>query len=81
MLIFPLGANKYQHGQDEGRRGSKNVCFCPHSGYKTVHAGKGGQKWQNSVHVDVECPLGLHVKNNAEEFKLKMIVMEAGPAK
>ena len=26
-------------------------------GIKTVHAGGGGQKWQNSVHVVVECPL------------------------
>ena len=25
-------------------------------GIKTVHAG-GGKKWQNSVHVVVECPL------------------------
>ena len=49
--------------------------------YKNRPHREGGQKWQNSVHVDVECPLGLHVKNNAEEFKLKMIVMEAGPAK
>ena len=23
---------------------------------KTVHAGKGVKKWQNSVHVVVECP-------------------------
>ena len=38
-------------------RGSKNVRFCTHSGIKTVHAGKGGQKWQNSVHVVVESPL------------------------
>ena len=52
-----------------------------HAGYKNRPHREGGQKWQNSVHVDVECPLGLHVKNNAEEFKLKMIVMEAGPAK
>ena len=42
---------------------------------------RGVKKWQNSVHVVVECPLELHVKNNAEEFKLKMIAMEAGPAK
>ena len=55
--------------------------FVHAQGIKIVHTGRGGQKWQNSVHVDVECPLGLHVKNNAEEFKLKMIVMEAGPAK
>ena len=28
--------------------GTKNVCFC-HAG------GGGGKKWQNSVHVVVEC--------------------------
>ena len=26
-------------------------------GIKTVHAGGGVKKWQNSVHVVVECPL------------------------
>ena len=31
-------------------RGSKNVCFCPRSGYKI-------KIWQNSVHVVVEGPL------------------------
>ena len=40
-----------------GGRGSKNVCFCPRSGYKKCpRRGGGGQKWQNSVHVIVECP-------------------------
>ena len=34
-------------------RGSKNVCFCPRSGYKNCpRRGAGGvKKWQNSVHV------------------------------
>ena len=29
-------------------------------GIKTVHAGWGVKKWQNSVHVVVECPLNLY---------------------
>ena len=29
---------------------------------KTVHAGGGGKKWQNFVHVVVECPLKINVK-------------------
>ena len=63
-------------------RGPKKSLFVHAQGIKTVHVGGGGgQKWQNSVHVAVECPLGLHVQNNAKEFKLKMIAMEAGPAK
>ena len=37
-------------------KGSKNVCFCPHSGYKNCPRMGGGQ---NSVHVVVECPLGM----------------------
>ena len=33
--------------------------FVHAQGIKTVHAGGGGgvKKWQNSVHVVVECPL------------------------
>ena len=39
-------------------RGSKNVCFCQRSGCKNCpHRGWGVKKWQNSVHVVVECPL------------------------
>ena len=39
--------------------GSKNVSFCPHSGNKNYprRGGGGVKKWQNSVHVVVECPL------------------------
>ena len=36
---------------------SKNVCFCPCLGHKICPWRVGGQKWQNSVHVDVECTL------------------------
>ena len=42
-------------------RGSKNVCFCPCSGYKNCPRRGGGQKWQNFVHVVVECPLFKHI--------------------
>ena len=31
--------------------------FVHAQGIKTVHAGGGVKKWQNSVHVVVECPL------------------------
>ena len=31
--------------------------FVHAQGTKTVHAGGGVRKWQNSVHVVVECPL------------------------
>ena len=36
----------------------KMSVFVHAQGIKTVHAGEGGvKKWQNSVHVVVECPL------------------------
>ena len=54
--LLKLGAIQWLRGQDEGGKGSKNVCFCPRSGYKIVHAGGRVKKWQNSVHVVVECP-------------------------
>ena len=40
--------------------GVKKVCFCPCSGYKNCPR-RGGwvKKWQNSVHVVIECPLKL----------------------
>ena len=34
--------------------------FVHAQGIKTVHAGGGVKKWQNSVHVVVECPLTGH---------------------
>ena len=39
--------------------GQKMSVFVHAKGIKTVHAGRGGgvKKWQNSVHVVVECPL------------------------
>ena len=35
--------------------------FVHAQGIKTVHAGEGGQKWQNSVYVVVECSLARGV--------------------
>ena len=41
-----------------GGGGQKKFVFVHAQGIKTVHTwGGGGQKWQNSVHVVVECPL------------------------
>ena len=50
--------NKYVDKMREagGRRGQKNVCFCPRSGYKKCPR-RGVKQWQNSVHVVVECLL------------------------
>ena len=47
--------------------GVKKVCIYPRSEYqKTVHAGGGVKKWQNSVHVVVECPLSKSGKQSHE---------------
>ena len=41
-----------------GGGGQKMSIFVHAKGIKTVHlGGGGGKKWQNSVHVVVECPL------------------------
>ena len=40
-----------------GGGGQKMSVFVHAQGMKTVHAGGGVKKWQNSVHVVVECPL------------------------
>ena len=40
-----------------GGGGQKMSVFVHAQGIKTVHAGGGVKKWQNSVHVVVECPL------------------------
>ena len=41
-----------------GGGGQKMSVFVLAQGIKTVHAGGGGvKKWQNSVHIVVECPL------------------------
>ena len=36
--------------------------FVHAQGIKTVHAERGVKKWQNSVHVVVECPLSTFGK-------------------
>ena len=48
--------------------------FVHAQGIKTVHAGRGGgdvKKWQNSVHVVVECPLSQIVYNKVDFFCVK----------
>ena len=45
-----------------GGGGQKMSVFVHAQGIKTVHAG-GVKKWQNSVHVVVECPL-IQMSNN-----------------
>ena len=40
-----------------GGGGQKMSVFVHAQGIKTVRAGGGVKKWQNSVHVVVECPL------------------------
>ena len=42
---------------DEGGGAQKMSVFVHAQGIKTVHAGGGVKKWQNSVHVIVERPL------------------------
>ena len=43
-----------------GVGGQRMFVFVHSRGIKTDHSGEGeGQKWQNSVHVVVECPLTL----------------------
>jgi hypothetical protein len=37
--------------------GQKMSFFVHTQGIKTVHTGEGVKKWQNSVHIVVECPL------------------------
>ena len=44
--------------------------FVHAQGKKTVHAGGGGQKYQNSVHVVVECPLTSNsIKNQIKTYR------------
>ena len=43
--------------------GGQNMSVFVHAqGIKTVHAGEGVKKWQNSVHVVVQCPLSFIAK-------------------
>ena len=62
-----------------GRRGSKNAFFVYAQGIKTVHArgsGEGGvKKWQNSVHVVVECPLIVVSKIRGNLSRAEYLVM------
>ena len=44
MQRLGLGTIHYLRGQDEGGRGSKNIRFCPRSGYKNCPRLGGGQE-------------------------------------
>ena len=66
FLRIPLGGI-----QDEGGGGQNISIFVHTQGIKTVYAGGGGRKWQNSVHVVVVCPPRVRVKN-AKFFFLHM---------
>ena len=62
---------------------SKNVCFCPRSGYKNCPrrgGGAGVKKWQNSVHVVVECPQRV-IKNEKFHFRTPSTKSEIALAK
>ena len=40
--------------------------FVHAQGIKTIHAGRGGKKWQNSVYEVVKCPLMATFDKNGE---------------
>ena len=51
-----------------GGGGQKMSVFVHAQGIKTVYAGGGVKKWQNSVHLVVECPLVLIFESSYENF-------------
>ena len=55
----------------KGGGGQKMSVFVHAQCIKTVHAGGRGQKWQNSVHVIVECPFAV--------YNIKYISIGANP--
>ena len=58
VIEVMYGAIQQLRGQDEGGGGQKMSVFVHAQGIKTVRPGGGGvKKWQNSVHVVIECPL------------------------
>ena len=58
-MVKMLGKGPFNNYADKmrGGGGQKMSVFVHAQGIKTVHAGGGVKKWQNSVHVVVECPL------------------------
>ena len=61
-MILYLGVIQQLCGQDEGGGGQTMSVFVHAQGIKAVHTGgRGVKKWQNSVHVVVECPLIQHI--------------------
>ena len=77
-LSFLYGGIQTLRGQDEGGRGSKNVCFCPRSGYKDCpRRGGGGQKMAKFCprSIVVECPLTkIEEKNSWKRNCTKRII-------
>ena len=58
QMLGELGAFNNYVDKTRGEEVKKCLFFAHAQGIKTVHAGGGGvQKWQNSVHVVVECSL------------------------
>ena len=57
LSIYNKGAFNNYVDKMRGGGGQKMFVFVHAQGIKTVHAGGGVKKWQNSVHVVVECPL------------------------
>ena len=54
IMLFRRLFNNYL----DKMRGSKSICFCPRSGYKSCprnRRGEGGKKWQYSVHDPRSC--------------------------
>ena len=49
-----------------GGGGQKMFVFVHAQGIKTIHAGRGGKKWQNSVYEVVKCPLMATFDKNGE---------------
>jgi hypothetical protein len=58
-----MGAFNNYVDKMRGGGGQKMPVFVHAQGKKIVHAGMGGKKWQNSVHVVVECPLSPYVSS------------------
>ena len=60
LNVFLIGGHSITTWTRLGGGGQKMSVFVHAQGIKTVHAERGGggvKKWQNSVHVVVECPL------------------------
>ena len=63
-----------------GGGGQKMSVFVHTQGIKTVHAGGGAKKWQNSIHVVVEWPQRV-IKNEKFHFRTPSTKSEIALAK